>query len=67
MTPDSDVNQGGKSESGVFFFVGDLLDGFFSICNTKKKTKKRGLLNLKLIVALYRLPAALELRVVVVQ
>ena len=44
MTPDSDVNRGGKSESGVFFFVGDLLDGFFSICKTKKK-KKRGSLN----------------------
>ena len=40
MTPDSDVNRGGKSESGVFFFVGDLLDGLFSICNTKKKQKK---------------------------
>ena len=23
-----------------FFFVGDLLDDFFSICNTKKKQKK---------------------------
>ena len=33
-----------------FFFVGDLLDGFFSICNTKKKQKKRGLLTMKLIV-----------------
>ena len=40
MTPDSDVNRGGKSEPGVFFFVGDLLDGFFSICKTKKKKKK---------------------------
>ena len=30
----------GKSESGVFFFVGDLLDGFFSICNTQKNKKK---------------------------
>ena len=54
-TPDSDVNRGLKSESGVFFFVGDLLDGFFSICNTKIKTKKGGLLTLKLIVR--RVPA----------
>ena len=27
--PDSDVKRGGKSESGVNFFVRDLLDDFF--------------------------------------
>ena len=42
MTPDSVVNRGGKSESGIIFFVRDLLDDVFSICNKKKGEKKRG-------------------------
>ena len=43
------------SDSGVFFFVGDL-DGFFSICNTHTHTQKGGLLTWKLIlvVAFYK-------------
>ena len=45
---DSDFPRPGKSESGVFFFVRDLLDGFFSICNKKKKKKKRGSTSWKL-------------------